>query len=576
MAYAIAQTKAGQATATSFTIVWANNTTTGNLIVVGVGVITGTVSSITDSQSNTYTKATGGNANNNDGEIWYAQNITGGTTPTITVNLSATVTASGLAQEYSGMAASAFDKISSNTGIGGTGSSGNTSATTSNNELIVGFVANGSGTPTAGTGYGNLTLNSATSTNVVAIEDKRVTSKGVQAATFGGTTSIWSVCCATFAESTAVATATINVSDSATITESTSRTLIDNANNADTATTSESIGITLADNVRVSDTTTLTENVVSLIPFLLVNVSDSTTLSESIRVPITSFINKSDSSVVSENVAAQIVSISDLAISVSDSITLSEALQQLTVGFISKNDTSTITENIKAELTSNVNVSDTVSVTENLQRLLGASVSVSDSITITEQTTRLLESSVNVNDTSTITELVLNGGVPNPNTSNTITITESSVVAIQSGNPNVNDNVTVSESVLLSLSAILIATSDTVTISENISPKLAITLTISETITIAENIVSQPTSFINVSDTPTVTELVNTLIATIATLNINASDSINISESVTRTSGELAHPYRILRGPRGVHGPRSFGFNLPKRGPRQTRPPRSY
>lgn len=203
MAYAIVQTKTGATSgATSFTMVWSSNTTTGNLIVVVVGIITNTVSSITDSQSNTYTKATNGKANSNDVEIWYAQNITGGTTPTITVNTSASGTSSGIAQEYSGLTASAFDKAVSGTGIAGTASSGNTAATTSANELIVGGVAMGASTPTAGAGYGNLTVNSTTATNKVAIEDKRVTSTGAQAATFGGAGSIWSCSVATFAEST--------------------------------------------------------------------------------------------------------------------------------------------------------------------------------------------------------------------------------------------------------------------------------------------------------------------------------------------------------------------------------------
>lgn len=78
----------------STSAVWASNTTTGNLIAVGVTLTNtttlGTVTSVTDSQSNTYLKAISGTKSSSlvsviDEEIWYAKNITGGA-GSVTVN----------------------------------------------------------------------------------------------------------------------------------------------------------------------------------------------------------------------------------------------------------------------------------------------------------------------------------------------------------------------------------------------------------------------------------------------------------------------------------------------------------
>src|ERR1035437_10005500 len=70
----------------STSTVWGANTTTGNLIVVGVALTNaltlGTVSSVIDSQGNSYSKALSkaGTTLSDvlNTEIWYATNITGG------------------------------------------------------------------------------------------------------------------------------------------------------------------------------------------------------------------------------------------------------------------------------------------------------------------------------------------------------------------------------------------------------------------------------------------------------------------------------------------------------------------
>lgn len=188
---AIVQTKSSSTSvAASQTATWNSNTTTGNLIVVVLYTAFQTfsvVSSITDSQSNTYTKIDNGTDNNPDIEFWYAKNITGGTTPTITATFSAgTQVTAFIAREYSGIDPNPLDAhvIGTTTGTS-PASSGNTSATTVTNELVVGYAIASNATPTfgAGTGYGNLNT-FAISGGDLALEDKIVTSTGTQAATF--------------------------------------------------------------------------------------------------------------------------------------------------------------------------------------------------------------------------------------------------------------------------------------------------------------------------------------------------------------------------------------------------------
>lgn len=93
----------------STSAVWQNTPTTGNLIVVGVTITNvttlGTVTSVTDTQNNIYTKAVSGTKTSGivsviDEEIWYATNITGGA-GSVTVNHSID-NAAIFAREYNG------------------------------------------------------------------------------------------------------------------------------------------------------------------------------------------------------------------------------------------------------------------------------------------------------------------------------------------------------------------------------------------------------------------------------------------------------------------------------------------
>ncbi len=206
MAIALVQSQTGTATGanTSQPATWAGNTTTGNLIVVAVSVSVNTlnsVTSITDSQTNTYTRIRstlyGSSA---ECELWYAINITGGTLPTVTVNHTVSSVAFTM-REYSGLATvSPLDKGISAVATTGTAmSSGATAATTQADELVLGYMASGGTTSyTLGTGYGNLTQVSNSSVTS-GLEYLTVSSTGAQTSTATLSLSgVWCMGVATF------------------------------------------------------------------------------------------------------------------------------------------------------------------------------------------------------------------------------------------------------------------------------------------------------------------------------------------------------------------------------------------
>lgn len=120
---------------TSLAVSFSSNTTAGDAIIVPAGVYMTTISSVTDSQGNTYTQsvANGGNA------IFVAPNIIGGA-DTVTVHFAASSSFdAAYILEYSGvLTSSPLDQATSATGTGTTANSGNIT-TTSANEILVGF-----------------------------------------------------------------------------------------------------------------------------------------------------------------------------------------------------------------------------------------------------------------------------------------------------------------------------------------------------------------------------------------------------------------------------------------------------
>lgn len=108
MAIAFVQSTTGRNTNPAF----GSSVGTGNLIIVAVLIETDaeTVSSVTDNKSNSYSQASALTRTGSTRlEIWYAQNVTGGSSFTITVNVTGGHKCISI-HEYSGVATSnAFD-----------------------------------------------------------------------------------------------------------------------------------------------------------------------------------------------------------------------------------------------------------------------------------------------------------------------------------------------------------------------------------------------------------------------------------------------------------------------------------
>jgi RHS repeat-associated protein len=161
-----------------------SGTGAGNLIVLGlfVGDST-TVSSVTDTQGNTYTLISSSTWSPSGyvEKLYYAKNIAGGA-DTITVTLSGSKYMELHAYDYSGLdTSSPLDTYSTNTGLSvTTGTSGNLT-TTNANDLLFGFFHSDNGvTNTAGTGY---TPRTFSGDGYPLGEDKYVTSTGTYSAT---------------------------------------------------------------------------------------------------------------------------------------------------------------------------------------------------------------------------------------------------------------------------------------------------------------------------------------------------------------------------------------------------------
>ncbi len=165
------QTKTGTGSAPTVNITWNGDTTTGNLIVIAIGTqATSVVSSITDSQSNSYSKVDG-TTNTNDGELWYAENITGGTTPTVTITLTSILSTAAVMREYSGIAASALDAHTITT-MSNNAKAFSTAASVSAqpNELVVGYISTSTTTPTVDSSFSN--LSTVSNSVIVGLADR--------------------------------------------------------------------------------------------------------------------------------------------------------------------------------------------------------------------------------------------------------------------------------------------------------------------------------------------------------------------------------------------------------------------
>jgi hypothetical protein len=174
---------------TTVAAVFPGNTTTGNLIVVGVIVnqTTDTISGIADSQGNTYTKIRGRRVATTGAyfcTLWYAKNITGGTTPTVTVT---STSAQFNVQAFEISGADTATPLDAQSDAGGTTTAitgGTTAATTTAAEMVImaGFSDFGNNGYTVGAGYTGLQI-MANAAQDMAMQYKIVAATGTQSGT---------------------------------------------------------------------------------------------------------------------------------------------------------------------------------------------------------------------------------------------------------------------------------------------------------------------------------------------------------------------------------------------------------
>lgn len=180
----LVQTKTGSTAlnSTALALALASNTGTGDTVIVAVFLddTVDDVSSVT-ATGMTFTKITAASgldgAGNGYLSIWYAFNVTGATTPTISVNKSKSMTMEAVCFHYSGLTTTnPLDKTATATGSSNAPASGSTAALSQANEVVVGIFGSESGgaTYTVGSGYGNLKQVTANGNSEMAMQDKQV------------------------------------------------------------------------------------------------------------------------------------------------------------------------------------------------------------------------------------------------------------------------------------------------------------------------------------------------------------------------------------------------------------------
>ena len=183
---------------TSVSVAYSNSQTAGdlNVVAVGWGDTVSAISSVTDTEGNTYTRAVGPTSNTGlQQAIYYAKNIAGGSnTVTVKFNQSASYPDVRIL-EYSGLDPTSPLDVTAAAAGNGTSANSGSATTTSANELIFGagtttgtaFTAPGSGFTTRVVNiYGNLA------------EDKTVSTAGSNAATATNSGGYWVMQMATF------------------------------------------------------------------------------------------------------------------------------------------------------------------------------------------------------------------------------------------------------------------------------------------------------------------------------------------------------------------------------------------
>lgn len=201
----------------TISLAFTSASTKGNLIVVHIDWDnqTRTVASVVDNNGNTYhliNGATRWNTTNYMAALYYAYNIKGGATITVTATLSGAPTSyfQIYISEFSGIAASInpLDQNEVNTGdalANGTAITSGGRTTTFSNELIYGAAIGASGTIFAGAGN-----NTASSADENIIEYRDVTSTGTYGAGFTANPGYWVAQMATFIATSSVLPVTLS------------------------------------------------------------------------------------------------------------------------------------------------------------------------------------------------------------------------------------------------------------------------------------------------------------------------------------------------------------------------------
>ena len=151
------------------TLAYSSNTTAGDLLVVVIGSLGAgqTVSSVTDTQSNTWQQAATRQLGSNQfSAIWFAQNTAGGA-DTVTVTMGTSTNTNIILLEYSGMQTiNAMDQAGSTVGSNVISLSPVTTAVAQASEVAIsGITLNGNRTLTAATGFSVIGSNVGTGTN---------------------------------------------------------------------------------------------------------------------------------------------------------------------------------------------------------------------------------------------------------------------------------------------------------------------------------------------------------------------------------------------------------------------------
>jgi len=297
----------------------------------------------------------------------------------------------------------------------------------------------------------------------------------------------------------------VSVSDSTTVTD-TDTVSIEVAgdysvNVSDSATVSESLQRLVENRIAVSDSSTISESVTVRVDNYVISKSDTATVSESLQREANNRVSVSESATLTESLTVSRQDAVNYNVSVSDSSTITEFLLRETINTITETENLSVTESVTVArqdaVDRTVAVTDTATITEALQRQTENRVSVSDSATTNESLTVTITAiddlAISRSDTATITELVQRMVEGRVAVTDTASITESSTPRIPELKVFVSDSITATESANAIIEAVgesYINVSESVTLSDYVTVLIPVLFTsTSENASITESTV---------------------------------------------------------------------------------------